>query len=57
MRVGGWAGGDAGINTVLYLHSTGHMLLVLSNYDPPSASVFRRHFWDNWLPEWLEGGR
>ena len=53
VRVGGWAGGDAGVNTVFYLHSTGHVLLVLSNYDPPSATVFRRQFWDAWLPEWL----
>ena len=57
VRVGGWAGGDSGINTVLYLHTTGHVLLVLSNYDAPSASVFRRHFWDAWLPEWLAGSR
>ena len=57
VRVGGWAGGDSGINTVLYLHSTGHVLVVLSNYDAPSASVFRRQFWDSWLPEWLEAGR
>lgn len=49
----GWAGGSEGINTVFYMHSTGHVLIVLSNYDPPSAIVFRRRFWSDWLPEWV----
>jgi CubicO group peptidase (beta-lactamase class C family) len=50
----GWAGGAEGVNTVLYTHSTGHTLIVLSNYDPPSAMVYRRKLWDDWLPAWLK---
>ena len=50
---GGWAGGAEGINTIFYMHSTGHTLIVLSNYDPPSATVYRRKFWSDWLPTWL----
>ena len=49
----GWTGGSEGANTVFYMHSTGHTLIVLSNYDPPSATVFRKKFWSDWLPEWL----
>ena len=49
----GWAGGGEGINTVFYLHSTGHVLIVLSNYDPPSAVVYRRTLWNEWFPRHL----
>ncbi|HEU4452396.1 MAG TPA: serine hydrolase domain-containing protein [Longimicrobium sp.] len=49
----GWAGGAEGINTAFYMHSTGHTLIVLSNYDPPSASVYRGRLWSEWLPAWL----
>ena len=51
----GWAGGSQGMNTVFYDHSTGHTLIVLSNYDPPSASIYRPTMWQNWLPKWLRG--
>ena len=50
---GGWAGGAEGINTIFYMNSTGHTLIVLSNYDPPSAQVYRRKLWGDWLPAWL----
>ena len=50
---GGWTGGSEGVNTVFYVHTTGHTLIVLSNYDPPSATVFRRKFWSEWLPAWM----
>ncbi len=49
----GWAGGGEGINTLFYLHSTGHVLVVLSNYDPPSAQVYRAKLWNEWLPRHL----
>ncbi len=49
----GWAGGSEGINTVFYVHTTGHTLIVLSNYDPPSATDYRRKLWSDWLPAWL----
>jgi CubicO group peptidase (beta-lactamase class C family) len=49
----GWTGGSAGMNTVFYLHSTGHVLIVLSNYDPPSATVYRGKLWNEWFPELL----
>jgi D-alanyl-D-alanine carboxypeptidase len=49
----GWLGGSEGINTLFYMHSTGHTLIVLSNYDPPSANEYRRRLWTEWLPEWL----
>ncbi len=49
----GWAGGAEGINTLFYLHSTGHVLIVLSNYDPPSAQVYRRTLWNEWFPRHL----
>ena len=49
----GWAGGAEGINTSFYMHTTGHTLIVLSNYDPPSANVYRQKLWKEWLPEWL----
>lgn len=49
----GWTGGSEGANAVFYMHSTGHTLIVLSNYDPPSATLFRKTFWSEWLPEWL----
>jgi CubicO group peptidase (beta-lactamase class C family) len=49
----GWAGGSEGINTVFYMHTTGHTLIVLSNYDPPSANDYRRNLWSDWLPAWL----
>jgi CubicO group peptidase (beta-lactamase class C family) len=49
----GWAGGAEGMNTVFYLHSTGHVLIVLSNYDPPSAQVYRRTLWNEWFPQRL----
>ena len=49
----GWAGGSEGVNTVFYMHTTGHTLIVLSNYDPPSATDYRRKLWDEWLPAWL----
>ncbi|HJQ09896.1 MAG TPA: serine hydrolase [Gemmatimonadaceae bacterium] len=50
----GWQGGAEGINTSFYMHSTGHTLIVLSNYDPPSANVYRAAMWREWLPEWLK---
>ena len=46
----GWTGGAEGINTVFYMHSTGHTLIVLSNYDAPSATVYRSRMWNDWLP-------
>jgi CubicO group peptidase (beta-lactamase class C family) len=49
----GWLGGSEGINALFYMHSTGHTLIVLSNYDPPSANVYRRKLWNEWLPQWL----
>jgi CubicO group peptidase (beta-lactamase class C family) len=49
----GWTGGSEGMNTVFYLHSTGHVLVVLSNYDPPSATEYRRMLWNEWLPQRL----
>jgi D-alanyl-D-alanine carboxypeptidase len=49
----GWAGGAEGINTMFYMQSTGHTLIVLSNYDPPSANVYRGKLWSEWLPAWL----
>jgi CubicO group peptidase (beta-lactamase class C family) len=49
----GWTGGSEGMNTVFYLHSTGHVLIVLSNYDPPSATVYRRTLWNEWFPQHL----
>jgi CubicO group peptidase (beta-lactamase class C family) len=49
----GWTGGAEGMNTVFYLHSTGHVLVVLSNYDPPSATVYRRALWNEWFPQRL----
>jgi len=33
----GWNGGSPGVNTVFQLRSTGYTIIVLSNYDPPSA--------------------
>jgi D-alanyl-D-alanine carboxypeptidase len=54
---GGWAGGAEGINTIFYMNSTGHTLIVLSNYDPPSAQVYRRKLWGDWLPAWLRSPR
>ena len=33
--------------------STSHTLIVLSNYDPPSASIYRPTMWQTWLPRWL----
>ena len=53
ITLGGWTGGSEGVNTVFYVHTTGHTLIVLSNYDPPSATVFRRKLWSDWLPAWL----
>jgi D-alanyl-D-alanine carboxypeptidase len=50
----GWTGGSQGINTVFYMHTTGHVLIVMSNIDPPSATVFRTMMWKEWLPAWLE---
>ena len=35
----GWVGGAPGINAVLSIRSDGATLIVLSNYDPPSASA------------------
>lgn len=49
----GWAGGAEGINTVFYLHDTGHVIIVLSNYDAPSATVYRRLLWNEWFPRHL----
>ncbi len=49
----GWTGGAEGANTVFYMHTTGHTLVVLSNYDPPTATVYRRKLWSEWLPAWL----
>ncbi|MES2524495.1 MAG: serine hydrolase domain-containing protein [Gemmatimonadota bacterium] len=49
----GWTGGSEGMNTVYYLHSTGHVIIVLSNYDPPSATVYRRMLWNEWFPKIL----
>jgi D-alanyl-D-alanine carboxypeptidase len=57
LEVEGWTGGSEGVNTVFYMHSTGHTLIVLSNVDPPSATVFRRRMWDDWLPRWMEHQR
>ena len=53
LTLGGWTGGSEGANAVFYMHTTGHTLIVLSNYDPPSATVFRRKLWSDWLPAWL----
>ena len=53
LTLGGWTGGSEGANAVFYVHTTGHTLIVLSNYDPPSATVFRRKLWDEWLPAWV----
>lgn len=50
LTLGGWTGGSEGVNAVFYVHTTGHTLIVLSNYDAPSATVFRRKLWDEWLP-------
>jgi CubicO group peptidase (beta-lactamase class C family) len=52
----GWTGGSEGVNTVFYVHTTGHTLVVLSNYDPPSATDFRWMLWNDWLPAWLRTG-
>ena len=49
----GWTGGAEGMNTVFYLHSTGHVIIVLSNFDPPSATVYRRMLWNEWFPRFL----
>ena len=49
----GWAGGSEGINTIFYMHDTGHTLIVLSNYDDPSARIYRGKLWNEWLPAWL----
>jgi D-alanyl-D-alanine carboxypeptidase len=50
----GWAGGSEGVNTIFYMHSTGHTIIVLSNYDPPSASIYRNKMWKEWLPAWVK---
>lgn len=50
----GWAGGSEGVNTLFYMHSTGHTIIVLSNYDPPTASIYRNKMWKEWLPAWFE---
>lgn len=44
LRSGGWIGGSPGVNAVFSLFSTGHTLIILSNYDPPSAEAVRRPF-------------
>lgn len=33
----GWIGGSAGVNAVFAIRSSGYTVIVLSNYDPPSA--------------------
>ncbi len=50
---GGWSGGSWGTNTEFYVHSTGHTLVVLSNYDPPSSTVYRTKLWKEWLAAWV----
>ncbi|HEX8386996.1 MAG TPA: serine hydrolase domain-containing protein, partial [Rubricoccaceae bacterium] len=53
----GWRGGSEGINTVFLVFSTGHTLVVLTNYDPPVATTISREFMGEWLPAWLETSR
>jgi CubicO group peptidase (beta-lactamase class C family) len=50
---GGWSGGSWGTNTEFFVHSTGHTMVVLSNYDPPSSTVYRTKLWKEWLPAWV----
>ena len=42
----GWTGGSKGVDAVIYAH-TGHARIVRSDYDPPSATDYRRKLWND----------